>query len=83
MSKATHNELHLGTLNPECACCRKPFDADIQRAAAVRIASPMPWVSYEYHVCGECLREAKRAEKLMQQLTDRVLSYHQGDEVGK
>lgn len=75
------NELHLGELNKDCACCRRLFSGKVIPAGNVRVEplnSPFP-ISFEYRICAKCVREFKRGGKRCRQSSRRVNAYHMGD----
>ena len=77
----TENEIHIGTPNPECACCRKPFTTKRVRAASVRVKPPVSYVpiQFSFHICAKCLRDAKRSTSALERLYRRVQAYHMGE----
>jgi len=78
----SENEIHIGTPNPECADCRKPFTAKRVRAASVRVM-PLDFpvqIQFEYHICAKCLRAAKRSSADLERLYSRVQAYHMGED---
>ena len=78
-------EVHLGTPNPECACCRQPFDETRRRAGSVRIAPQLPGLplgafQFQYDICGDCKTAAAVDQDSHDATLRKVVSYHMGDE---
>lgn len=79
--------LHIGTPNPECACCGKPFTDDAQRFGNV-LFRPISGVEFYcmYSICRDCTKTGQASKKNTERLKKKVLAYHFGDwqpEAGK
>ncbi|MDX9945504.1 MAG: hypothetical protein RBS35_12025 [Azonexus sp.] len=74
------NELHIGTPNPECACCLKHFSKPTQRRMRARI-QPIPGLNafFEYDICETCSATAKRSGKGLKRVVRAVMKYHKGE----
>lgn len=78
--------LDIGFKNPECACCRQPFDDRRRRAGAVRIMPPLAGLAlgafqFHYDLCAECEAAASADENGREAVLQKVFAYHMGDEV--
>lgn len=76
------NEIHIGTPNPECASCRKPFNAVRKRRKAVRLyptftAFPM---AFSFDICGHCLALYEQGASARDGVLAAVESYCEGEE---
>lgn len=81
------NAFHIGSPNPECACCGKPFTHDAQRFGKV-LFRPIRGVDFfvMYFICKECTKKGQRSKRATDRLKKKVLAYHFGDwqpEAGK
>lgn len=78
-------DVHLGAPNPECACCRQPFNETRRRAGSVRIAPelaglPLGAFQFQYDICGDCKTAATVDQDGRDTTLRKVVSYHMGDE---
>lgn len=78
--------LDIGFKNPECACCRQPFDESRRRAGAVRIVPRLPGLpmgawQFQYDLCTACQTAASTDENGREAVLQKAFAYHMGDEV--
>ena len=79
------NEIHLGTPNPECASCRKPFTALRKRRAALRLYPnwlPLPF-AFSFDICGHCLALHQKGGADRDAVLAAVEAYCDGGEAGQ
>lgn len=77
------NELHIGSPNQECACCRRVFDDTVKPTGMVRVTNDvLLMVNFYvgYRLCADCVREMKSDGERAKTAAKKINSYHMGDE---
>ena len=75
-------EVTLGTPNPECAACRKPFNHARKRRRAVRmypVDAPFP-IAFSFDICGRCSALHQNGGADRDSVLAAVQAYGEGDE---
>ncbi len=76
------NEMHIGTPNNDCACCRQPFSALLAPVGNVRVAPAFTLlnISFEYRLCQDCVTEMKAGGERAKNAAMKINAYHMGSE---
>lgn len=75
-------EIHIGTPNTACACCRKPFTVARQARKAIRLcpADTQVPLMYSYRICGKCYALYQRGGDDREGFLAAIDAFHFGDD---